>query len=114
MILLYVLLSAYILAVNFYSFLLVKGFRDKERLSELEKQAEPLLPAEPSKGERYLGKLLTAGALGGAITIYTSMFLLKYKRTDLLLMVVMPLLGVMNVYIFVLLFRSGFSFLLIR
>ena len=122
MILLYVLLIAYILAVNFYAFLLVKGFRDKERLAELEKQAEPLASAarsnaqEPSqtKNERYLGKLLITGALGGAITIYASMFLLKYKRSDLLLMVVMPLLGVLNVYVFVLLFRSGFGFLIIR
>ena len=118
MIILYVLLVAYILAVNFYSFLLVKGFRDKERLAEVEKQAEPLLSASqehaPVKNERYLGKLLLTGALGGAITVYVSMFLLKYKRSDLLLMVIMPLLGVLNVYIFVLLFRSGFGFLLIR
>ncbi len=118
MILLYILLTAYILAVNFYAFLLVKGFRDKERLTELEKQAQPLSSAaqEPiaPKNERYLGKLLITGALGGAITIYVSMFLLKYKRADLLLMVVMPLLGVLNVYVFVLLFRSGFGFLLIR
>ncbi len=122
MILLYILLIAYILAVNFYAFLLVKGFRDKERLTELEKQAQPLLDAARSnaedaaapKNERYLGKLLITGALGGAITVYVSMFLLKYKRSDLLLMVVMPLLGVLNVYVFVLLFRSGFGFLLIR
>lgn len=118
MILLYILLAAYILAVNFYAFLLVKGFRDKERLAELEKQAEPLSSAsqEPTtpKTDRTLGKLLITGALGGAITIYVSMFLLKYKRSDLLLMVVMPLLGVLNVYVFVLLFRSGFGFLLIR
>ena len=122
MIILYMLLIAYILAVNFYSFLLVKGFRDRERLAEAERQAQPLSgsaspaaqePAAPNP-ERYLGKLLTAGALGGAITVYTSMFLLKYKRTDLLLMVTMPLLGVLNVYIFVLLFRSGFGLLLIR
>ena len=122
MIIVYILLIAYILAVNFYAFLLVKGLRDKERLAELEKQAEPLASAarataqEPTamKNERYLGKLLITGALGGAITVYVSMFLLKYKRSDLLLMVVMPLLGVLNVYVFVLLFRSGFGFLLIR
>ena len=121
MILLYLLLAAYILAINFYAFLLVKGLRDKEKQAEATRQAQPLSTSssnveEPiqSKSERYLGKLLIAGALGGAITIYTCMFIFKYKRSDLLLMVLMPLLGVMNIYLFVLFFKSGFGFLLIR
>ena len=117
MIILYIFLVAYILAINFYAFLLVKSFRDKERAEEALKQAEPLsATVEPSSktSEKPLGKLLITGALGGAITIYVSMFILKYKRSDLLLMVLMPLLGVLNVYVFALLFRSGFGFLLIR
>ena len=121
MVLLYILLTAYIVAINFYSFLLVKGLRDKERQAEAERQAQPLLNASQSSkqptqpnADKYLGKLCIAGALGGAITIYTCMFILKYKRNDLLLMVLMPLLGVLNVYLFVLLFKSGFGFLLIR
>ena len=121
MILLYLLLAAYIVAINFYSFLLVKGLRDKEKQAEIAKQAQPLSdasddakqPIKPTQ-ERYLGKLCMAGAMGGAITIYTCMFIFKYKRTDLLLMVLMPLLGVLNVYLFVLLFKSGFGFLVIR
>ena len=118
MIILYILLVAYILAINFYAFLLVKSLRDKERKAEIEKQAEPLIsagaetPAKPP--ERNLGKLCIAGLLGGAITIYVCMFIFKYKRSDLLLMVLMPLLGVLNVYLWVLLFRSGFSFFVIR
>ena len=121
MILLYLLLAAYIIAINFYAFLLVKSLRDKEKQIESTKQAEPLSistdnPEQPIKTtpERYLGKLCLAGALGGAITIYTCMFIFKYKRADLLLMVLMPLLGVLNIYMFVLLFKSGFGFLLIR
>ena len=122
MILLYILLIAYIIAINFYAFLLVKGFRDREKQAEIERQASPLIDAaaqnaeKPIKAtpEKYLGKMLIAGAMGGAITIYVCMFLLKYKRSDLLLMVLMPLLGVLNVYLFVLLFKSGFGFLLIR
>ena len=115
MIILYILLIAYILAVNFYAFLLVKSLRDKENQAEVEREAAPLTNTETSKPpEKNLGKLFTAGALGGAITIYVCMFLLKYKRSDLLLMIAMPLLGVLNVYLFVLLFRSGFGFLLIR
>ena len=121
MILLYILLIAYIAAINFYSFLLVKNLRDKEKQAEIERQAKPLIDAaQPTEqasknvGEKYLGKLCIAGALGGAITIYACMFIFKYKRTDLLLMVLMPILGVLNVYLFVLLFKSGFGFLLIR
>lgn len=118
MIILYILLVAYILAINFYAFLLVKSFRDKERKAELERESAPLIQGSQNQAtppsERYLGKLFITGALGGAITIYLCMFLLKYKRADLLLMVSMPLLGVLNVYLFVLLFKSGFGFLLIR
>ena len=115
MILLYILLIAYIVAINFYAFLLVKGLRDREKTAEVNRQAEPLISAanpetQPIK-ERYLGKLLLTGALGGAITVYVCMFILKYKRSDLLLMVLMPLFGVLNVYLFVLLFKSGFGFL---
>ena len=139
MIILYILLVAYILAINFYAFVLVKSFRDKEREAEVYRQASPLaqyaIPNEKHESEsaslssqpvnhgvdslpqgatdsqptqKTLSKLLITGALGGAIAIYVCMFIFKYKRTELLLMVVMPLLGVLNVYIWVLLFRSGF------
>ncbi|MBQ5929735.1 MAG: hypothetical protein IIX02_02985 [Clostridia bacterium] len=118
------MLIAYIIAINFYAFILVKSFKDKEKQAELNAQAEPLLSASKSETEsgnapqnkpiRSTGKLCAAGALGGAITIYVCMFLFKYRRTDLLLMVLMPLLGVLNVYLWVLLFRSGFSFFVIR
>lgn len=121
MVLLYILLIAYIIAVNFYAFLLVKSLRDKDKQAEIERQAKPLTdstqtaeqPLKPTE-DKTLGKLCLTGALGGAITIYLCMFLLKYKRSDFLLMVLMPLIGVLNVYLFVLLFKSGFGFLLIR
>ena len=118
MLILYILLIAYILAVNFYAFLLVKSLRDKELQADIERQAAPLSTAngteQPKPPERNLGKLCIAGLLGGAITIYVCMFIYKYKRSDLLLMIVMPLLGVLNVYMWVLLFRSGFSFFVLR
>ena len=118
MLIFYILLIAYIIAVNFYAFLLVKSLRDKEKESE----NAPLSPNPPDflnapvqkPPQKYLGKLFITGILGGAITIYVCMFILKYKRSELLLMVGMPLLGVLNVYFWVLLFRSGFSFFLIR
>ena len=115
MIILYVLLIAYILAVNFYAFMLVKALRDKDREQEINQQGAPLTQTQnpPSTPQRYLGKLLITGALGGAITVYVCMFLFKWRRTELVLMILMPLLGVLNVYLWILLFRSGFRFFLI-
>jgi len=114
MIIFYILLIAYILAVNFYAFLLVKSLRDKERNEEILRQAAPLVEESTKPPERFMGKLLITGLLGGAVTIYVSMFLLKFRRFDMLLMILMPLLGVLNVYFWILLFKSGFSFFLIR
>ncbi len=108
MIILYVLLIAYILAINFYAFLLVKGLRGKAKAAK--ETGEEDAPIE----ERVNGKLCVTGLLGGAVTIYACMFIFKYKRSDLLLMVLMPLLGVLNIYLWVILFRSGFSFFLFR
>ena len=116
MIIVYILLVAYILAINFYAFLLVKSFRDKERERELRHESAPLSDtmSQPPQNERFLGKLLITGALGGALTVYICMFIFKFRRSDLLLMVLMPLLGVLNVYLFVILFRSGFLFFRVR
>ena len=123
MIILYIMLVAYILAINFYAFLLVKSLRDKEKQDELKKQSAPISefsvntenkPSSAQQGDKFVGKLLITGLLGGAIAIYACMFIFKFQRSNLLLMVLMPLLGVLNIYLFVLLFRSGFGFLLIR
>ena len=116
MVILYIVLIAYILAVNFYAFLLVKSFSEKERAREAQKQAMPLAIDNTTtpQTEKFIGKLCITGALGGAITIYVCMFLYKFQRANLLLMVLMPILGVLNIYFWVLLFRSGFSFFLIR
>ena len=133
MIILYILLISYIAAINFYAFLLVKTLAAKEREAELYRQASPLidfkqeeqngqngqnrqnaLPTPQTPPQRMIGKLCIAGALGGAITIYVCMFIFKYRRSDLLLMVLMPLLGVLNVYLWVILFRSGFAFFVVR
>lgn len=118
MIILCVLLIAYILSVNFYSFLLIKSLRDKERAEEREKAlravSETPSPTEYKPPEKSSGKLFIAGILGGAITIYVCMFLLKYKRSDLLLMVFMPLIGILNIYLWIVLFKSGMNFFLVR
>lgn len=127
MVILYVLLVAYILAINFYAFLQIKTLRDKDRQSEFQCQSPPFHTDNENATEqtanaqntqkppeKTAGKLLITGLLGGAITLYVCMFIFKYKRSDLLLMVLMPLLGVLNIYFWVLLFRSGFSFFVLR
>lgn len=109
MIILYILFVAYILAVNFYAFLLVKSLKTQETETALSNSSE----TPKNKPEKATSKLFITGLLGGAITIYVCMFIFKYKRSDLLLMVLMPLIGVINVYAGVMLFRSGF-FIIVR
>ena len=101
--------------------------RDKDKSAEFQRQTPSFetdnkesaespsaLQKTTKPPEKTSGKLLITGLLGGAITIYVCMFIFKYKRTELLLMVLMPLLGVLNIYLWVLLFRSGFSFFVLR
>ncbi len=96
MVLLYILLTVYILAVNFYSFRLVKTQRD-------DYEADGTLGGD--------GKLLLAALLGGAAAIYISMFAMHYRLGNLLLMIAMPVLAVLNVYGFYMGFRSVWMFL---
>ena len=97
MTILYVLFIVYIFAINFYAF----------RLLKTQKTAwEDGSP--PQRGD---GKLILAAILGGAIAVYVSMFLMRFRLSNLLLMILMPLLAVLNVYCFFLGFR-GIYFLL--
>ena len=54
MMILYIMLVAYILSINFYSFLLVKSLRDEEKKAELERQAAPLIDAARDSAEKPL------------------------------------------------------------
>ena len=95
----YTFICAYLLAINFYAFLLVKNLKDE--LSE---------NGDYKKSD---GRLFLTGLLGGAITVYVCLFIFKYRQKSLFLMILMPLLGVLNVYVTVLAFRSGFSFFVV-
>ena len=97
MILLYVLLGIYILAVNFASFMLVK-----RQFEEWE--------AGDTSARKTDGKIVLAALLGGASAIYITMFCLRYRLSNLLLMISMPVLAALNIYCFYLGFRSIYFF----
>ena len=97
MIFLYVLLGIYILAVNFASYLLVK------------RQYEEWESGDPT-AHKSDGKIILAGLLGGASAIYVTMFCLRYRLSNLLLMIMMPVLAALNFYCFYLGFRSIYFF----
>lgn len=100
MLLLYIIIIVYILAVNFYAVMLIKSQRDEFGDDERMKKS----------GD---GKIILTAILGGAISIYVSMFIMKYRTKNLLLMITLPIIGVLNIYLFILAFRSGISFFVI-
>ena len=100
MLLLYIIFIVYILAINFYAVILLKSQRDECGNDE----------AKMNGGD---GKLILTAILGGAICIYVSMFIMRYRLKNLLLMILMPVIGVLNVYFFIVAFRSGFTFFVV-
>lgn len=100
MLLIYIIFIVYIIAVNFYAFILIKSQRDESDDND-------------AKSNNGLGKLFLTAILGGAIGIYVSMFIMRFRTNNLLLMILMPVIGVINVYLFIAAFRSGFSYLII-
>lgn len=97
MLLLYILFGAYIAAVNVYSVMLLLSQRNEYLNDE-------------SKLNSGDGKLLLSALLGGAIGIYVTMFITRFKLKNMLLMIALPVIGVLNVWFIVLAFRSGFTF----
>lgn len=97
MLLLYIIFTVYILAINFYSVMLLLSQRN-EYLSDQSKL---------NSGD---GKLILSALLGGAVGIYVTMFITKFKLKNMLLMILMPVIGVLNVWFIVLAYRSGFTF----
>ena len=96
MLIISILFIIYLLAVNFYAFMLVKNLKDKDDTDDF-------------KGDD--SKLALAGLLGGAIAIYVCMFIYKYKQTNVLLMILMPLLGVLHIFLCIVLLRYGIVYM---
>lgn len=97
MIFLYVLLTVYIFAVNFAAFMLVKHQRE-----------EWVEGADAPR--RSDGTIMLAAVLGGALAVYITMFCLRYRLSNLLLMILMPVLAALNCYCFYLGFRGIYYF----
>lgn len=98
MLIFYVLLSVYIVAINVYSVMLLISQRNEYLTDE-------------SKLNSGDGKLLLSALLGGAVGIYVTMFITRFKLKNMLLMILLPVIAVLNVWLCVLAFRSGFPFL---
>lgn len=98
MLLLYVIFAAYIVAVNVYSVMLLISLRNEYLTDE-------------SKLNAGDGKLILSALLGGAIGIYVTMFITRFKLKNMALMILLPVIAVLNVWFCVVAFRSGFTFI---
>jgi len=92
MVLIYSIISVYALAVNFYSAIYVRS-------------QKKLLTEGKTPKKRSNAKILLSALLGGAIATYLTMFAVKYKLDNMILMLTLPVLAVLNVYAFINCFR---------
>ena len=100
MVLLYILVIVYIIAVNFYAVMLMRAQKNEEG-------------DEDKSAHRGDGKIILTALMGGARGVYCSMFAMKYRLKNLLFMVLMPVIAVLNVYFFYIAFKSGFTFFIV-
>lgn len=105
MLLFYIILAVYLAAINVYSIIILKAQK---------KSANDCCAEESDKV--HDGKLFVSALLGGALGIYISMFIMKYRLKSLFLMVVMPVLSAVNIYLVILALRSnlGFGYTVVR
>ena len=86
MLMLYIMFAVYIAAVNVYSVMLVISQRNDCLSDEI----------KPTYGD---GKLLLAALLGGALGIYVTMFIIRFKLKNIVLMILLPIIAVFNVWL---------------
>ena len=94
-ILIRVLTGVYLIAVNFYSFLLLRSQKTARE--------------EGDDSVRDI-RLYIVALLGGAIGIYIGMLCLKYRLKNFLLMVLMPVLITLTIYFVIMAFINNFWF----
>ena len=91
-VLLFVLVTVYILAVNFYGFRLVRS------------QYEEGGTEDKLRGEAV--RMLLTAALGGASAQFITMLVLRFRLKNLVLMIALPLFIVLNGYCFYLIYQA--------
>ncbi len=91
----YVLAAVYTVSINVYGVLLLKFQKNADPEDESERVSD--------------GKLLLAALLGGAAGIYAFMFIFKYRLKSLGFMILMPLLGALTVFLWVMLVGWNFG-----
>ena len=79
MVLLYVIFTVYIFAVNFYAVVLLKSQKDEFGENEQKPTGD--------------GKIILTAILGGALAIYISMFCMRYRLKNILFMILMPVIA---------------------
>ena len=100
MLLMYIVFTVYIIAINFYSVMLLISQKNEYLTDE-------------SKLNSGDGKLILSALLGGALGIYVTMFITRFKLKNMLFMILMPVIGALNVWFIVLAYRSGFTFIML-
>lgn len=96
----YIVFTVYIIAINFYSVMLLISQKNEYLIDE-------------SKLNSGDGKLILSALLGGALGIYVTMFITRFKLKNMLFMILMPVIGALNVWFIVLAYRSGFTFIVL-
>lgn len=96
----YIVFTVYIIAINFYSIMLLISQKNEYLTDE-------------SKLNSGDGKLILSALLGGALGIYVTMFITRFKLKNMLFMILMPVIGALNVWFIVLAYRSGFTFIML-
>lgn len=95
--LLYILIGVYLLAINFYG-ILILVFQKKSKNYD-----------QSSNGGISDAKIILTGLLGGAVGIYTTMFITKYKLKSIFIMILMPLFIAVDVFLAITFLTGGFG-----
>jgi len=98
-ILFYILISVYVVSINFYGIILL-NFQKNYAVNTDNNKCDNITDA----------KLIFTGLLGGALGIYVFMFIYKYKLKSMTFMVLMPIFIALFVYILISLFSITINY----
>ena len=93
----YIIIFVYVIAINVYGVLMLY-YQKKSR-----EDGDDTYKISDTK-------LFLSGILGGAIGIFTFMFIFKYRTKNLIMMVLMPVFIALNIYFLIVMLNGGFGF----